>query len=63
MRPDDNRECIGECRGEGSEGRGGVSRRQGLFSDDDHKRIYAAAERQSRMLSGLRRSLVEGKEV
>ena len=40
-----------------------VSRRQGLFSDDDHKRIYAAAERQSRMLSGLRRSLVEGKEV
>src|SRR5450755_2541522 len=24
-----------------------VSRRQGLFSDDDHKRIYAAAEKQA----------------
>jgi four helix bundle protein len=37
-----------------------VSRRQGLISDDDHKRVYAAAEKQSRMLSGLRKSLIEG---
>ena len=37
-----------------------VSRRQGLLSDDEYKRIYAAAEKQSRMLSGLRRSLIEG---
>ena len=36
-----------------------VSQRQGLLSDDEHKRIYATAENQSRMLSGLRRSLVE----
>src|SRR5947207_15990769 len=36
-----------------------VSRRQGLISDDDHKRVYAAAEKQSRMLSGLRKSLIE----
>ena len=37
-----------------------VSRRQGLLSDDEHHRMYAAAEKQSRMLSGLRKSLIEG---
>jgi four helix bundle protein len=37
-----------------------VSRRQGLLSDDEHQRICAAAEKQSRMLSGLRKSLIEG---
>src|SRR5471032_2065876 len=37
-----------------------VSRRQDFLSDDDHKRMYAAAEKQSRMLSGLRKSLIEG---
>ena len=37
-----------------------VSRRQGLISGDDHKRVYAAAEKQSRMLGGLRKSLIEG---
>ena len=37
-----------------------VSQRQSFLSDDDHKRVYAEAEKQSRMLSGLRRSLIEG---
>ena len=37
-----------------------VSRRQGLLSDHEHQRIYAAAEKQSRMLSGLRKALIEG---
>jgi four helix bundle protein len=36
-----------------------VSRQQGWLSDDEHHRIYAAAEKQSRMLSGLRKSLIE----
>ena len=36
-----------------------VSQRQGLLSNDEHRRIYAAAEKQSRMLSGLRKSLGE----
>jgi four helix bundle protein len=36
-----------------------VSQRQSFLSDDDHKRMYAAAEKQSRMLSGLRKSLIE----
>ena len=36
-----------------------VSERQGLLSNDEHRRIYAAAEKQSRMLSGLRKSLAE----
>lgn len=34
-----------------------VGRSQGLLSEDDFKVLYAAAEEQSRMLSGLRRSL------
>ena len=37
-----------------------LSRRQGLLSEENHRRIYEAAEKQSRMLSGLRKALVEG---
>jgi four helix bundle protein len=37
-----------------------IGLRQGILSKDDHARLYAAAEEQSRMLSGLRRSLVGG---
>src|SRR6478672_4872887 len=35
-----------------------IARRQGLMADADHQRVYAAAEKQSKMLSGLRKSLV-----
>jgi len=35
-----------------------VSRHQGLIDESAYKRIYAAAETQSRMLSGLRKSLI-----
>ncbi len=35
-----------------------VARRQEFLKEDDFQRIYAAAEEQSRMLSGLRRSLL-----
>ena len=34
-----------------------IGLRQGFLSQDDHRRIYDAAEKQGRMLSGLRRSL------
>lgn len=34
-----------------------ISRRQGLISEDAFTKLYAAAEEQSRMLSGLRKSL------
>ncbi len=37
-----------------------LSRRQGLLSEENYKRVYEAAEKQSRMLSGLRKALVEG---
>lgn len=37
-----------------------IGLRQGLLSQDSYQQLYAAADRQSRMLSGLRRSLVEG---
>src|SRR6266498_4264124 len=37
-----------------------VSRRQGFLSEADFKLLYAAAEEQGRMLSGLRRSVLEG---
>ncbi len=33
-----------------------------VFSENDYKRIYAAAEKQSKMLSGLRRSLSEASQ-
>jgi four helix bundle protein len=36
-----------------------ISRRQTLLSDPDFTRIYASAEELTRMLSGLRKSLVE----
>ena len=36
-----------------------IGMRQGFLNKDHHAQIYAAAEEQSRMLSGLRRSLVE----
>ena len=36
-----------------------VSRRQNLIDESAYKRIYSAAERQSRMLSGLRKSLLD----
>ena len=35
-----------------------VARRQNLLSENSFRGIYAAAEEQSRMLSGLRRSLL-----
>ena len=34
-----------------------VSKRQGFLTDEAYVQVYAAAEKQSRMLSGLRRSL------
>ena len=34
-----------------------IARRQGYLSDDGYAQIYQAAEKQGRMLSGLRRSL------
>jgi four helix bundle protein len=35
-----------------------LSRRQGFLSDEDLKALYAAAEEQGRMLSGLRKSIL-----
>ena len=35
-----------------------ISRRRGFLSEDKYRSIYAAAEEQSRMLSGLRASLL-----
>jgi four helix bundle protein len=36
-----------------------VSQRQGFLSKSDFDRLYAAAEEQGKMLSGLRRSVLE----
>jgi four helix bundle protein len=36
-----------------------VGRRQGFLSEPDYARLYGACEKQSKMLSGLRRSLLE----
>lgn len=36
-----------------------VAKRQGFLSEDDYNKIYGGCEKQSRMLSGLRRSLRE----
>ncbi len=36
-----------------------ISKRQGFLLEEEYARLYAAAEKQSRMLSGLRRSLLE----
>src|SRR5215831_2548755 len=35
-----------------------VPRREGFLKEDDFKKLYAAAEEQGRMLSGLRNSLL-----
>ena len=35
-----------------------IARNQGFLAEPDYRFLYAAAERQSRMLSGLRRSLL-----
>ena len=35
-----------------------ISKRQNFLSEGDYQRIYAAAEEQSRMLSGLRKALL-----
>lgn len=37
-----------------------ISKRQGFLSEDDFDRLYGACEKQSKMLSGLRRSLLDG---
>jgi hypothetical protein len=34
-----------------------ISKRQGVLTDQAYDQVYSAAEKQSRMLSGLRRSL------
>jgi four helix bundle protein len=34
-----------------------IGRNQGFLSPTDYERLYGAAEKQSRMLSGLRKSL------
>ncbi len=36
-----------------------VGKRQGFLSEPDYHRLYATCEKQSKMLSGLRRSLLE----
>ena len=36
-----------------------VGKRQGFLSEADYNRLYAACEKQSKMISGLRRSLLE----
>jgi four helix bundle protein len=38
-----------------------IAKRQGLLSDKSYKTVYDAAEKQSRMLSGLRKSLLKTK--
>ena len=35
-----------------------ISKRRGFLSEVDYQKIYASAEEQSRMLSGLRRALI-----
>jgi four helix bundle protein len=37
-----------------------VGQRQGFLSEADFKKLYAAAEEPGKMLSGLRRSVLEG---
>jgi four helix bundle protein len=36
-----------------------IAKRQGLLPEEDYQLVYAAAEKQSRMLSGLRKSLLD----
>lgn len=37
-----------------------IGRRQGFLPDSDFQQLYIAAEEQGKMLSGLRRSVLEG---
>jgi four helix bundle protein len=37
-----------------------IGERQGFLSKDNFQRLYAAADEQGKMLSGLRRSVLEG---
>ena len=37
-----------------------ISLRQGFLSQEQYRQVYDAAEQQGKMLSGLRRSLIEG---
>ena len=37
-----------------------VGKRQGFLSENDFQKLYAAAEEQGKMLSGLRRAVLEG---
>ena len=37
-----------------------ISERQGFLSKENFKQLYAAADEQGKMLSGLRRSVLEG---
>jgi four helix bundle protein len=37
-----------------------IGERQGFLSKDNFRRLYAAADEQGKMLSGLRRSVLEG---
>ncbi len=37
-----------------------IGRNQGFLTEENYKQLYQAAEKQSRMLSGLRNSLVSG---
>ena len=37
-----------------------IGQRQGFLSKDSFQRLYAAADEQGKMLSGLRRSVLEG---
>jgi four helix bundle protein len=39
-----------------------ISKRQGFLSDSDYQLLYGAAEKQSKMLSGLRRSLIKSQD-
>jgi four helix bundle protein len=36
-----------------------IGKRQGFVSEENYQKLYAAAEKQSKMLSGLRKSLLE----
>lgn len=38
-----------------------IGKRQGFMEESTYQELYAAAEKQSRMLSGLRKSLLENK--
>jgi four helix bundle protein len=39
-----------------------IGKRQGFLSEENYQKLYAAAEKQSKMLSGLRKSLLESQK-